>query len=151
MGFGGLSGALACCEWRAAAPGLKPLRLLRVPAAKISNKFSRESPYIWNTFSREFPRFQTGFRVSKRSPRHSEVPGKPEKFGDPNILSMICSVSANSCLPFFWNRHTSVFMTSHSASLITYDWEQGYIYNIRIYHIHIYIIYITLLGILKCQ
>jgi len=36
MGFGGLSvWALACCEWRAAAPLLLP----RAPTAKISNKF----------------------------------------------------------------------------------------------------------------
>ena len=30
------------------------------------------SPYISNTFSRESPKFQTDFHVSKRSPRHSK-------------------------------------------------------------------------------
>ena len=39
--------------------------------------FSRESPYISNTFSRESPNFQTGFLLSKRSPCGSkENPGK---------------------------------------------------------------------------
>jgi len=38
---------------------------------KISNKISRESPYISNTFSRESPSFHTSFHVCKRSPRHS--------------------------------------------------------------------------------
>jgi len=37
-----------------------------------SNNFSRDSPYISNTFSRQSPQFQTGFRVSKRSRRHSK-------------------------------------------------------------------------------
>ena len=37
-----------------------------------SHNFSRDSPYISNTFSRESPPVQTGFHVSKRSPRHSK-------------------------------------------------------------------------------
>jgi len=31
-----------------------------------------QSPYISNTFSREFPKFQTGVHVTKQSPRHSK-------------------------------------------------------------------------------
>ena len=34
--------------------------------------FSRECPYISNTFSRESPNFRTSFHVSKQSPRHSK-------------------------------------------------------------------------------
>jgi len=48
------------------------IMLKMITAAKISNKFSRESPYISNTFSRESPKFQTSFQRSKRSPRHSK-------------------------------------------------------------------------------
>jgi len=45
--------------------------------AKISDKFSQDFPYTSNTFSRESPRFQTGFQLSTRSPSHSkENPGK---------------------------------------------------------------------------
>jgi len=79
-----------------------------ITTAKISNKFSRESPYISNTFSRESPKFQTSFHVSTRSPRHSKDPSLMEIYvyiwwifgvtgtpctvetdrpGDPNILS----------------------------------------------------------------
>jgi len=43
-----------------------------ITTAKISNKFSKESPYMSNTFSRESPQFQINFHVSKRSPRHSK-------------------------------------------------------------------------------
>ena len=43
-----------------------------ITTAKISNKFSQESSYISNTFSRESPKFQTGFHVGKRSARHSK-------------------------------------------------------------------------------
>jgi len=43
-----------------------------ITTAQISNKFSQESPYISDTFSRESPKFQTGLHVSKRSPRHSK-------------------------------------------------------------------------------
>jgi len=39
---------------------------------QICNKVSKESPYISNTYSRESPEFQTGFHLSKRSPRHSK-------------------------------------------------------------------------------
>ena len=46
-----------------------------ITTAKISNKFSRESPKI-----------QTGFHLSKQSPRHlKKFQGKLEKSGDPNI------------------------------------------------------------------
>jgi len=40
--------------------------------AKISNKFSLESPYISNSFTWESPKFHTRFRVSTRSPRDSK-------------------------------------------------------------------------------
>jgi len=62
--------------------------------AQNSLKFSRESPYISNTFCRKSQTIQTGFHVSKRSPRHSkECPSKPDKSGDPNISSLISFVS----------------------------------------------------------
>ena len=62
--------------------------------AKFSDKFSQESLYISNTFSRESSRFQAGFCVSKLSPRHSkECPGKLDNSGDPKICSQISSVS----------------------------------------------------------
>ena len=38
----------------------------------MPNMFAWESPYISDTFSRESPKFQTDFHVSKRSPRHSK-------------------------------------------------------------------------------
>jgi len=40
--------------------------------AKISNKFSLESPYISHTFSRESPKCENRFQLSQRSPRHSK-------------------------------------------------------------------------------
>jgi len=40
--------------------------------AKIAYKFSRESPYISNAFSRGSPKFPTGFHMRKRSPRDSK-------------------------------------------------------------------------------
>jgi len=43
-----------------------------ITTARVSNEFSRESPYISNTFSRESPNFQAHFRVFKRSHRHSK-------------------------------------------------------------------------------
>ena len=46
---------------------------LEITTAKFSNKFSRKSPYISSTFSWESPKCQTGFHVSKPSPRHSNV------------------------------------------------------------------------------
>jgi len=75
-------------------PQTEDIRIETITTANISNKFSRESPYISNTFSRESPKFQTGFQVSKQSPYHAlEYPGKPGKSGNPNILSLISSVS----------------------------------------------------------
>jgi len=47
-------------------------RTLIVTTANISYKFSRESPYISNKFSRKSTRFQTSFHGSQRSPRHSK-------------------------------------------------------------------------------
>ena len=43
------------------SPRTKEIGLETIAPAKISNKFSRESPYISNTFSRESQKFQTGF------------------------------------------------------------------------------------------
>ena len=53
-------------------PHTEAFRLQIVTIAKISNKFSQESPYISKTFCRESQKFQTGFHVSKRSPCHSK-------------------------------------------------------------------------------
>jgi len=59
-------------------PQTKEIRLAIIVTAKISNKFSQESSYISNTCSWEFPRFQTRFHVSERSPRQCKrTPGKP--------------------------------------------------------------------------
>jgi len=53
-------------------PQTEEIGLKIITTAKISNEFSRESPYISNTSSGESPNFQKIFRVSKRSPRHSK-------------------------------------------------------------------------------
>jgi len=53
-------------------PRAEEIRLKIITTPTISNKFSLESPYISNTFSR----FQSRFLVSKRSPQHSkDLPG----------------------------------------------------------------------------
>jgi len=52
----------------------KDIRLKIITTTKTSNKFSQESPYTSNTFSRESSNFPRGFQVSKRSPRHSFQP-----------------------------------------------------------------------------
>ena len=75
-------------------PRTEEIVLKIITTAKISNKFSPQSPYISNTLSRESSKFQANFHVSQRSPRHSkELPGFPAESRDPNILSMIFSVS----------------------------------------------------------
>jgi len=77
-------------EW----PRMEEIGLKLVTTAKFSNKFSRESPYIWQTFSRESPKLQTGFHGSKRkSPSLKRMDGKTVQYGDPNILSLISSMS----------------------------------------------------------
>ena len=43
-----------------------------ITTAKISNKFSRESLYIWNNCSRESPKFQTSFLGNSRCPRQTK-------------------------------------------------------------------------------
>jgi len=76
--------------------GSRRSHLKIITTAKIYNKFSWESPYILNMSSRESPKFQTGCNVSQWSPRHSkEWTGKPSKSGDPNISSVISSVSGH--------------------------------------------------------
>ena len=61
-----------------------------------------------NTFSWESPEFQTGFPVSKRSPRHpKECSGKLDKSGDPKIWSLVSFVSGTHIL---WYVHTLVCM-----------------------------------------
>jgi len=45
-------------------PRTEEIGLKIFTTAKMSNKFSRLSPYISNTFSWESFRFQTGFHVS---------------------------------------------------------------------------------------
>ena len=79
------------CVCVSCIPRTEEIGLKLITTAKISNKFSRESPWISNTFSRDLSEFQLGFHVSKRSPRHSkEWTGKPS---NPDILSLISSVS----------------------------------------------------------
>jgi len=53
-------------------PRTEEIRLSIITTAKISNKVSRESPYISNTLSRESPKFPTNLHVSKRSPWYSK-------------------------------------------------------------------------------
>ena len=66
------------CEWQIHSlpsrviPQTEEIGLQIIATAKISNKFSRESPYISNTISQESPNFHTSFYVCKRSPRHSK-------------------------------------------------------------------------------
>jgi len=43
------------------SPQTEKIRLEIITTAKLSNEFSRESPYISNTFSREFPKFRALF------------------------------------------------------------------------------------------
>jgi len=45
-------------------PQTEEIGLEIITTAKISNNFSQESPYISSTFSREFPKFRTGFHLS---------------------------------------------------------------------------------------
>ena len=72
-------------------PQTEEIRLKKKYAVKISNKFSRESPYISNTFSREPPNVHTSFLVCRLSPRHSK--DQTVRSRDPNILRLISSVS----------------------------------------------------------
>ena len=48
------------------------MRLQIITTAKISSKFSQESPYISNMFSWESSNFHSNFHVGKGSPRHSK-------------------------------------------------------------------------------
>ena len=77
------------------SPQTEEIGLEIITTAKISNKFSRQSPYISNMFARESPNFQPGFHVSNQSPRHSKKGRKAAVSGDPNILSLISSVSGS--------------------------------------------------------
>jgi len=56
----------------ASLPRTEEIEIKTFTTPKISNKFSWESPYTLNTFSREASRFPTGFCLSKRSVRHSK-------------------------------------------------------------------------------
>jgi len=59
-------------------PQTEEIGLQIITTAKISNKFSRESPYISIPFSRESPKFQTGFHGSRvKSPSLKRWTGKP--------------------------------------------------------------------------
>jgi len=74
-------------------PRLAEIGLTVITTAKISNKFSRESPYFKNNFSRESPQFQTIFRWGKReSPSPKRVDRKTVQFGNLNIFGLISSV-----------------------------------------------------------
>ena len=58
-------------------PQTEEIALKIITTAKISNKFSLQSPYMANTFPRKSPKFQKGLHLIKRSPRHpKEFPGK---------------------------------------------------------------------------
>jgi len=82
-----------------ASPQAEEIALKIVTTAQNSNEFTQESPYISNTFSRESPNVLTCFHGSKRkSPSLKRVDGKPVQSGDPNILSLISSVSVCSKL-----------------------------------------------------
>jgi len=61
-----------CMRLVARVPQTGEIGLTIITTAKISNQFSRHSPYISNTFSRESPNFQANSHVSKRNPRHSK-------------------------------------------------------------------------------
>ena len=61
-----------CIDATRPIPLMEEIVLQIITTAEISNKFSRESPYISNTISREAPKFPTNFHLSKRSPRHSK-------------------------------------------------------------------------------
>ena len=53
-------------------PQTEEIRLTIITTTKISNKFLRESQYIFNMFSQESPNFHASFHVCKRSLRHSK-------------------------------------------------------------------------------
>jgi len=97
--------------------------------AKISNMFSRESPYISNTFSRESPKFQAGFQVCKRSPCHSKkCPGKLDKSGHPNILRVVSPMSG-LC-------HDSFIIVSHGSFIIVcHDSLCAMTHSLYCYHV----------------
>jgi len=66
-----------------------------ITTAKFSNKFV--VPLHVNTFLGSPQKFTRCFMWSKQSLRHSkEFPGKLEKSGEPNIVSLISSVSEGS-------------------------------------------------------
>ena len=74
------------CIYVHAHPQKEEIGLEIITTAKISYKFSRQSTYISNMFSRESPDFHTRFHVCKRSPRHSKDPtSKIVRSRDPNI------------------------------------------------------------------
>jgi len=112
--------------------------LKEMMTAKISSKFSQESPYISNTLSWESPIFQAGFDVNERSPHHSkEWTGKPFKSGDPNIPSLISSMSAicekgpmNMNKPINMNMNKPINMNMNKPTYTrkgTHEYEQTYI------------------------
>ena len=84
-------------------------KLNKNTTAKISNKFSRESTDISNMFLRKSSRFEIGFYVSKRSPRHSKRSiRKTDRSWDPNILSLVSSESTLGTL------------MTHSCDIVTH-------------------------------
>ena len=94
------------------------LRLVKIiTTAKISNMFSRESPYISNTFSREFPKFQSGWHVSKRSPGHlNKFPEKLETSGNQQMST--AHGGDQTCLDLLI---FPVFLETHLS-----DWDSVY-------------------------
>ena len=102
---------------------MKEIRLKISMAAKIANKFSREFPYTSNTFSRESPKFQTGFHVSKRSPRHSkECPIPPDNLEIQNS-EVLSSPWAVTNMEMTYDTHMSVNCITHgNTNHFTYMW-----------------------------
>ena len=87
------------CTHTSLFPRTEKTGLKIITTAKISNKFSQESPYISNMFPRESTKFQIGFHMGKRSPLHAkEWTVKPSKSRDPNMLSLISYVSGSLSL-----------------------------------------------------
>jgi len=85
-----------CQYFHTLRPQTEKIALKIITTAKISNQFSLECPYISNTFSRDSPRFQTSFHVSKReSLSLTWTHRNPVRSGNPNIWSLISFVSGS--------------------------------------------------------
>jgi len=105
------------------------LKLKTITTTKISNEFSRESPYISNTFSRESSNFQANFHVSKRSPRHSkDLTGK--------LLNLEIQIISVWSPPWVTIHHHSSLFVTHSYN-DSYHSHDSYVWHICIHKIHL--------------